>query len=107
MTANPVIPVAQYVRMSTEYQQYSLEKQSTGVMLATLIPSRPSIGPDKRSYRHVGIFVTSVFAHGLAAEFANSLSTGSPWLPLRGPAHYLGGTLVEFPTSPEGFPIEV
>lgn len=28
MTANQLIPAAQYVRMSTEHQQYSFENQS-------------------------------------------------------------------------------
>src|ERR1700692_1618042 len=31
MTANPIVPVAQYLRMSTEHQQYSLENQSTAI----------------------------------------------------------------------------
>jgi DNA invertase Pin-like site-specific DNA recombinase len=31
MAANLIIPVAQYVRMSTEHQQYSLENQSTAI----------------------------------------------------------------------------
>ena len=31
MTANQLIPAAQYVRMSTEHQQYSLENQSTAI----------------------------------------------------------------------------
>ena len=31
MTANQLIPVAQYVRMSTEHQQYSLENQSLAI----------------------------------------------------------------------------
>jgi len=31
MTANQPIPAAQYLRMSTEHQQYSLENQSTAI----------------------------------------------------------------------------
>jgi DNA invertase Pin-like site-specific DNA recombinase len=31
MTANPAVPAAQYLRMSTEHQQYSLENQSTAI----------------------------------------------------------------------------
>jgi len=31
MTANQVVPAAQYLRMSTEHQQYSLENQSTAI----------------------------------------------------------------------------
>jgi DNA invertase Pin-like site-specific DNA recombinase len=31
MTANQLVPAAQYVRMSTEHQQYSLENQSTAI----------------------------------------------------------------------------
>src|SRR5258706_11290099 len=31
MTANQLIPAAQYLRMSTEHQQYSLENQSTAI----------------------------------------------------------------------------
>jgi DNA invertase Pin-like site-specific DNA recombinase len=29
LTANQLVPVAQYLRISCEYQQYSLENQST------------------------------------------------------------------------------
>src|ERR1700704_4112924 len=31
MTANQLVPAAQYLRMSTEHQQYSLENQSTAI----------------------------------------------------------------------------
>jgi DNA invertase Pin-like site-specific DNA recombinase len=31
MTANPIVPVAQYLRMSTEHQQYSIENQSMAI----------------------------------------------------------------------------
>jgi DNA invertase Pin-like site-specific DNA recombinase len=31
MTVNQLIPAAQYLRMSTEHQQYSLENQSTAI----------------------------------------------------------------------------
>ena len=31
MTANQLIPAAQYLRMSTEHQQYSLENQSLAI----------------------------------------------------------------------------
>jgi DNA invertase Pin-like site-specific DNA recombinase len=31
MTVNQLVPVAQYLRMSTEHQQYSLENQSTAI----------------------------------------------------------------------------
>jgi len=31
MTTNQLIPAAQYLRMSTEHQQYSLENQSTAI----------------------------------------------------------------------------
>ena len=30
-TANLLVPAAQYLRMSTEHQQYSLENQSTAI----------------------------------------------------------------------------
>ena len=33
MTAHPVVPAAQYLRMSTEHQQYSLENQSTAIQV--------------------------------------------------------------------------
>jgi len=31
MTANQLVPAAQYLRMSTEHQQYSLENQATAI----------------------------------------------------------------------------
>jgi DNA invertase Pin-like site-specific DNA recombinase len=31
MTINQAVPAAQYLRMSTEHQQYSLENQSTAI----------------------------------------------------------------------------
>ncbi|MGA7793650.1 MAG: recombinase family protein [Candidatus Acidiferrales bacterium] len=31
MTVNQLIPAAQYLRMSTEHQQYSLENQSSAI----------------------------------------------------------------------------
>ena len=33
MTASPLIPVAEYLRMSTEHQQYSFENQSTAIRI--------------------------------------------------------------------------
>src|ERR1700688_4045192 len=33
MTTFPAVPVAQYLRMSTEHQQYSLENQSTAIQI--------------------------------------------------------------------------
>ncbi len=32
MTANSFVPAAQYLRMSTEHQQYSLENQSAAIL---------------------------------------------------------------------------
>ena len=33
MTSNQLVPAAQYLRMSTEHQQYSLENQSTAIQI--------------------------------------------------------------------------
>ena len=49
MTANRIVPAAQYLRMSTEHQQYSLENQSSAIKamrkptasrLSALIPTQ-------------------------------------------------------------------
>jgi len=48
MTTNSNIPAAQYLRMSTERQQYSLENQSAAIQKYA---EGPSFRPHHRGYR--------------------------------------------------------